>query len=169
MSHLIESFRERMARWLADFDTRLMEVGLAGSTIINGVQATARDPDNSSLAPFLHSALLSLLHYPLVWNVILIGAGLAQLAALSWSTAYRVLRPRIRMAFVSMALWWLVVAAIATGHQPALTAARYVWAASLSLFIYVVLSVQNRAAQHFKQSDRGTSARATEGDPNATT
>ncbi len=165
MSHLIESFRERMARWLADFDTRLMEVGLAGSAIINGVQAAARDHDNSPLAPFLNSALLSLSHRPLLWNVILIGTGLAQMAALAWGTSRGLMRPRIAMAFVSMALWWLVVAAIATGHQPPLISVRYVWAASLSFFIYVVLSVQNRAARRF----RGGHAAVPQGAADATT
>lgn len=150
-SPLIECFRERAARWLCDFDTRLMEVGLAGSTIINGVQAAARDQDKAPLAPFLNSALGLLPHHPLGWNVILVSAGLAQLAALAWGTGWGRVRPRIAMAFVSMALWWLVVAAIVTGRQPPQTAARYVWAASLSFFIYVVLSVQNRAARHFNK------------------
>lgn len=147
----VERFRDRVAHWLADFDTRLMEVGLAGSAIINGVQAAARDENNSPLAPFLNSALSSLSYYPSLWNVILIGAGIAQLVALAWGTGRGAMRPRIWMAFVSMALWWLIVAAIVTGQQPPFTCARYVWAASLSFFVYVVLSIHNRATQQFQQ------------------
>lgn len=148
----VERFRDRAARWMADFDTRLMEFGLAGNTIISGVQAAASDQHNSSLAPFLSSALWSLPHSSLPWNGMLIGAGLAQLAALAWGTGRAVMRPRIWMAFVSMALWWLVVAAILTSRQPPLTCARYAWIASLSFFIYVVLSIQSRATQHFRHS-----------------
>lgn len=143
--------------WLADFDTRLLELAVAISAIISGLGAISYDDHSEPLAPFLHSQLSSLAYGPAVWCVLLLGIGALQLLALAVGTARSQLEPRIAMGFVGMALWWIVVAAIVTGEQAPFIALRYGWTALLCFFVYVVLSVQNAAHRHFEGTFQGAS------------
>jgi len=139
----INRFRFALAEWLAGFDTRLMEFGIAGGTIINGVSALYDNADGKPIAPYLESALRFLARDPSWWAMALIVLGLFVLVALAIGTRRGHGKfPRGVVMLLCAAFYIAVTIAIITGRQTWIVALRYVFTLILSLFCALVLVVE---------------------------
>lgn len=136
----MERFRDRALVWLLGLDTRLSEFGLGCSAIINGVQVLSLGRDGHSLAPFLSSAFRWLSFDAPLWVGALAIVGVVRLFCLGLGMARNnAYLPRGIISLVDAGLWTAVVAAILTGPEPPVVAARYSIAALLSYVVALVL------------------------------
>jgi len=143
--------RLRLSSALEDVFERGLEIGLAGSLIIDGRSVFAMRTSGEALAPFLTSALKYLSPSSQIVAFFLILSGCLHLAILGFSVRSDKYLGRALMSALALLTYVAVGFAVVTGLEPKQAAERFAWAAVLAFICTVYLG--SRAVAKNRKKD----------------
>ena len=116
---------------------RGLEIGLAGSVMINGINAMDIKSDGTPLAPFLSSSLKQLSPDPIATAYFLIVFGLLWLLILLADIKKSLYKQRIFFNALFATVYILIITATLTSAEPKTASLRYVWSGALLLLCFL--------------------------------
>lgn len=138
--------RSAFGRVIDDLHERGLEIGLAGSVIVNGINALDVRNDGTPLAPFLRSSLAYLSPAPPLVAYLLIIAGLAWLFVLLSDIGKPLYTIRVICTAAVGVVYVMITAATLTGMEPKTAPLRFMWSVLLLLVCFLA-TVRLRLAQ----------------------
>lgn len=129
--------RDSFGRVIDELHERGLEIGLAGSVMINGINAMDVKTDGTPIAPFLRSSLSYFAPSPTVAACLLIVAGLAWLLILLADTGNSLYAIRMVCNALFGFIYVMIITATLTSAEPKTAVLRYVWSSFLLLLCFL--------------------------------